>query len=65
MAQVLGNQLDLFWPVAGVRLQAQVNSPGVGITTNWHDVPGSTLTNHVVVSLDPANGSAFFRLASP
>lgn len=65
IAQVIGNDLDLSWPVAGGRLQAQVNSPGVGITTNWVTVPGSTATNHVVIPISPANGSAFFRLAFP
>jgi hypothetical protein len=28
-------------------------------------VPGSTATNHVVIPINPANGSAFFRLALP
>ena len=64
-AQVLGNLLDLSWPVAGGRLQSQTNAPGVGITTNWVTVPGSTATNHVVVSISPANGSVFYRLAVP
>jgi glucose/arabinose dehydrogenase len=64
-AQVSGNLLDLSWPVAGGRLQAQVNSPGVGITTNWSTVPGSTATNHVVIPINQANGSAFYRLAVP
>jgi hypothetical protein len=62
---VSGTLLDLSWPVAGGRLQAQANGPGVGITTNWFTVPGSTTTNHVVIPIDPANGSAFFRLALP
>ena len=64
-AQVSANQLYLSWPVAGVRLQAQANSPGVGITTNWLDVPGSTATNEVVIPINPANGSAFYRLTAP
>jgi hypothetical protein len=64
-ALVSGNQLDLSWPVAGMHLQSQVNSPGVGITTNWVDVPNSTGTNQVVVPIDPSQGSAFYRLAFP
>ncbi len=64
--QVSGNQLDLSWPVAGAHLQAQTNSPGVGITANWgSDVPGATATNFVVVPINPANGSVFYRLAFP
>ncbi len=64
-AQVAGNALDLSWPVAGGRLQVQSNSPGVGMTSNWVDVPNSTTTNRVVVPIDPANGSVFYRLAWP
>ena len=64
-AQVIGHTLDLSWPVAGGRLQAQTNAPGVGITTNWVTVPRSTATNHVVVPINPATGSAFYRLVIP
>jgi glucose/arabinose dehydrogenase len=60
-----GNLLDISWPVAGGRLQTQTNSPGVGIGTNWVTFPGSTVTNHVVIPIAPANGSAFFRLVLP
>ena len=60
--QVSSNGLDLSWPVAGARLQSQVNVPGVGITTNWSDVPGSTTTNEVAVPIDPTEGSVFYRL---
>jgi hypothetical protein len=60
-----GKSLDLSWPVAGGRLQAQANGAGAGITTNWLDVPGSGATNHVVIPIDPANGSAFYRLVIP
>jgi hypothetical protein len=63
--QVSGNLLDISWPVAGGRLQGQTNSPGAGIGTNWVTMPGSTTTNHVVVPIDPANGSVFYRLALP
>jgi glucose/arabinose dehydrogenase len=57
-----GNQVELSWPVVGAHLQAQANTPGAGISTNWHDVPGSTATNHVVIPISPGNGSAFYRL---
>jgi glucose/arabinose dehydrogenase len=63
--QVSGNLLDISWPIAGGRLQAQTNGPGVGIGTNWVTVPGSTTTNHVVVPIGPANGGVFYRLAVP
>ncbi len=65
IARMSGKSLDLSWPVAGGRLQAQANGAGAGITTNWLDVPGSGATNHVVIPIDPANGSAFYRLVIP
>jgi len=64
-ARASGSLLDLSWAVAGGHLQAQTNSPGAGITTNWFEVPGSRVTNHVVVPVVPTNGSAYYRLAFP
>jgi glucose/arabinose dehydrogenase len=63
--QVSGNVLDISWPVAGGRLQAQTNSPGVGISSNWVTVPGSAATNRIVIPADPVNGSVFYRLVVP
>jgi len=60
-----GNLLDISWPASGGRLETQTNSPGVGIDTNWVTVPGSVTTNRVVIPIDPANGSVFYRLAMP
>ncbi len=59
---VAGGQLTLSWPLdqVGWTLQAQTNSPGVGLSTNWVDVPASTLTNEVVYPMN--NGSVFYRL---
>jgi len=33
--------------------------------TNWVDVAGSTTTNQIIIPMDPANGSVFFRLIYP
>jgi glucose/arabinose dehydrogenase len=60
-----GNLLDLSWPVAGGRLLTQTNSPGTGLGTNWGLYPGSTGTNHVVVTIDSTVGTVFYRLAVP
>jgi glucose/arabinose dehydrogenase/plastocyanin len=56
-----GNTLDISWPVAGGRLQAQTNS----LSTNWVDVANSTTTNRVIVPIDQSNISVFYRLAVP
>jgi hypothetical protein len=54
------NAMDISWPFAGGRLQAQTNSVG----TNWLTVPNSTTTNHVVVPINPG-GSVLYRLIVP
>ena len=63
--QVLGNQLNISWPVAGGRLQVQTNSLSAGLGKNWVTVPGSSATNHVTITLGQANGSVLYRLAVP
>jgi hypothetical protein len=59
--QLTGDLLDISWPNAGGRLQAQTNS----LAGNWVDVPNSTTTNRIVAPVDPLNGSVFYRLALP
>jgi len=63
--QVTGNTLDISWPVAGGRLETQTNNLSQGLGTNWVTIPGSTATNRVIVPLDSAQGSVFYRLAFP
>jgi hypothetical protein len=60
---VSGNQLTLAWPSdhTGWRLQSQTNLVG----TNWVNVPGSITVNSVTITINPANGSMFFRLIYP
>lgn len=60
-------QLTLSWPEAqrGWILQVQTNSLTVGLSTNWVSVPGSELTNRVVISVDRQAGSVFYRLVQP
>ncbi|HWF18033.1 MAG TPA: Ig-like domain-containing protein [Verrucomicrobiae bacterium] len=60
-----GNQLDISWPTIAGHLQAQTNNSTGGLGTNWVNVPGSAATNHVTVSINPSNGSVFYRLVVP
>jgi len=64
---VSGNVVTLSWPsdYTGWRLQQQTNSLSVGISTNWTLVAGSTATNSVSITNNPAIPSAFFRLSYP
>ncbi len=65
--QLTGDVLDISWPAdqIGWRLECQTNSLGVGISTNWFTVPNSTSTNLLLLPIEPAEGSVFFRLAYP
>jgi autotransporter-associated beta strand protein len=62
-----GNFLTISWPAdhTGWRLQAQTNPVTTGLLSNWFDVPGSTTTNQVVMPVNPANGSVFYRMVYP
>ena len=66
-AQVVGNSLDISWPAdhTGWRLEGQTNAPNAGLTSNWFTVPGSTGTNRVIMTIDPSNGSVFYRIVYP
>jgi alpha-L-fucosidase 2 len=64
---VNGSQIQLIWPQdhTGWSLQAQTNSSGNGISTNWVTIPASTLTNQMAFPIGLTNGSVFFRLVYP
>ena len=55
------------WPAdhIGWRLEMQTNSAGMGLGTNWVTVPGSAVSNQASFAINPAGGSAFFRLVYP
>jgi glucose/arabinose dehydrogenase/plastocyanin len=59
--KITGNSVDISWPVAGPRLQSQVN----GLSGMWATVSSSTTTNHVVVPIPNSPTSVFYRLAFP
>jgi fibronectin-binding autotransporter adhesin len=62
-----GSNLELSWPLdhTGWTLQAQTNALNVGLTSTWATVGGSTTTNQVIVPVNPANPTVFYRLALP
>lgn len=64
---VNGAQIQFTWlqDHTGWTLQMQTNSLGNGIGTNWVPVPASMITNQIAFPIDPAGGSAFFRLVYP
>lgn len=66
-ATVIGNNLQLWWPTntTGWRLETQTNAITIGISNNWTPVPGSTTVNAVLIPLDSANPSVFYRMVYP
>jgi len=58
----VGNNLQFSWTGA-YKLQYQTNSLAVGLSTNWMDYPGGTVSP-VTVPLQTLPGSVFFRLIS-
>ncbi len=57
------NGIEQFSWTGGFKLQVQTNALGVGISANWVDYPGGSISP-VSVTNDPANGAVFFRLIS-
>ncbi|HEV2691609.1 MAG TPA: autotransporter-associated beta strand repeat-containing protein [Verrucomicrobiae bacterium] len=64
---VSGNTLTLSWPAdhLGWKLQVQTNSLATGLGTNWVTIPGSSGMTSTNIIINPANGSAFYRLTYP
>ena len=61
-----GNTLNLAWPTnAGWLLQAQTNAFPKGLGTNWVTVPGSDAITNLSVTVNPTNGSTFYRMVLP
>lgn len=67
VVQVSGNQLTLSWPAdhIGWQLQAQTNTLGKGLFTNWVNVPGTTTVGTNVITMDPSVGTVFYRMILP
>lgn len=59
-ASVSGKTLTIAWPAdhIGWILQAQTNGLSAG---QWFDLPGSDAVNAVVIPINPANTSVFYR----
>jgi hypothetical protein len=60
-------QLQFNWPSdhTGWLLQVQTNLPGGGLGTNWVNLSNSGGSNLMVAPINPAIGSAFYRLIDP
>ncbi|HTV42402.1 MAG TPA: glycosyl hydrolase family protein [Candidatus Sulfotelmatobacter sp.] len=59
-----GKQLTLDWPTNYAGWLLESNSIGLA-STNWFPVPGSGNTNRVQITIQPGQGSVFYRLSVP
>jgi len=59
-----GNQLTLTWPAdrTGWTLQTMTNARNAGLSGTWFDVSASTTTNQMIMTVNPANPTVFYRL---
>jgi len=66
-AVLSGKTLMLSWPAdhLGWHLQVQTNVPGAGLGGNWITVPGSEVVTSTNITVNPANGTVFYRLTYP
>jgi hypothetical protein len=67
---ISGNLLTLAWPTShiGWRLLEQTNNLVTGVSVNpidWSPVSGSAATNQVIITIDPAKPTEFYRLVYP
>src|ERR1017187_5135213 len=64
---LVASQMQFNWPTdhLGWKLQAQTNSPALGLGTNWVTVFRSGATNAIPQTINPTNGNVFFRLVYP
>jgi hypothetical protein len=63
VTSVMGNQLTLSWPADHIGWQLQSNSVGLTATGAWFTVPGSTVTNQVITTLDATRTNVFYRMS--
>jgi hypothetical protein len=62
---VSGNTLTLGWPLNYTGWLLQSNSVSVASSNSWFVVPGSSATNSMSFTLDPAKKNVFYRLRYP
>jgi hypothetical protein len=61
---VSGGQMTLSWPPdhLGWTMQTQTNTLDVGISTNWVDIPGSSSSTNIIVTIHSNAPTVFYRL---
>ena len=64
-SSVSGNNLTLSWPSSHLSWTLQSNIVGVTSSANWFPVAGSTATNSMTFTINPARSNVFYRMTYP
>jgi len=65
VSSISGNQLTLSWPSDHTGWTLQTNSTDITVGADWYPLPGSSATNQVILTIDPAIQNVFYRLVYP
>ncbi len=64
-SSVSGNSLTLSWPASHLSWTLQSNSVSVASSGSWFPVAGSTATNSMTFTINPAAPQVFYRMVYP
>lgn len=64
-SSVSGNNLTLSWPSSHLTWTLQSNSVSVTSSGSWFPVAGSTATNSMTFTINPAASNVFYRMVYP
>jgi hypothetical protein len=64
-ANLTGKQLALTWPSNYSGWLLQSNSVALTTSNDWFTVPGSTVSNHLEITIDANKANVFYRVISP
>ena len=62
VTSVSGNTLTMSWPADHTGWLLQSNSLALSNTNGWFTVPGSSTTNKVIITINPASAPVFYRM---
>ena len=62
VSSVSGSALTMEWPADHIGWFLQSNSISLVNTSTWFNVPGSEITNKIIITIDPASTNVFYRM---
>ena len=60
-----GSQLTFSWPTDHIGWSLQTNAVDVSNPSLWFTLPGSTVTNEIIINIDQSRANVFYRMALP